>query len=145
MLLVSEYLVIDCKWAYNLLRRMLVTDGLISWCNTAFTLIVGHEGSNSTHWGLNKMTAIYLIASQGHFVIWEIYIFIKVSLKVVPEDLIDNKSALLLVMAWCNQVTGHYLKHWWQSSMKIHMLSPMCCFFWRLLLYTLVSDGDENI
>ena len=33
------------------------------------------------------------------------------------QDLIDGKSTLPQIMAWCNQATSHYLNQCWQSSM----------------------------
>ena len=35
----------------------------------------------------------------------------------MPEDLIDEKSTLIQVMAWCRQATSHYLKQCWPGSM----------------------------
>ena len=34
----------------------------------------------------------------------------------MPQDLIDNKSTLVHVMAWCRQTTSHYLDQCWPSS-----------------------------
>ena len=34
----------------------------------------------------------------------------------IPMGLIDNKSALDQVMAWCHQATSHYLEQCWPSS-----------------------------
>ena len=36
----------------------------------------------------------------------------------MPLDLIDDKSTLVQVMAWCHQATSHYLGHCWPSSMS---------------------------
>ena len=44
------------------------------------------------------------------------YILISILLNIVPVGLIDNKSALLQVMAWCHQAADHYLNQWWPSS-----------------------------
>ena len=41
------------------------------------------------------------------------------ALQWMPEDLTDDKSALVQVMAWCRQATSHYLSQCWLS-----LLSP---------------------
>ena len=41
---------------------------------------------------------------------------IKISLKFIPKCAIDNKSALVQVMAWHRQATSHYLNQCWPSS-----------------------------
>ena len=47
-------------------------------------------------------------------------IMIRISLKFVPMGSIDNKSALIQVMAWRHQATSHYLSQWWPSSYMQH-------------------------
>ena len=39
----------------------------------------------------------------------------------MPQDLTDDKSTLVQVMAWCRQATSHYLSQCWARSM-----SPNC-------------------
>ena len=36
----------------------------------------------------------------------------------MPQDLIDDKSALVQVLAWCHQATSHYLSQCWPRSMS---------------------------
>ena len=36
----------------------------------------------------------------------------------MPLDLIDDKSTLVQVMAWCHQATSHYLNQCWPRSMS---------------------------
>ena len=38
----------------------------------------------------------------------------------MPQDLTDDKSALVQVMAWCRQATSHYLSQCWISSLSPH-------------------------
>ena len=57
-------------------------------------------------------------------------IFIQISLKFVPKGPIDNKSALVQVMAWCQtgnkplpgpllaQFTSTYVRHWGEIVKK---------------------------
>ena len=40
------------------------------------------------------------------------------ALRWMPWDLIDDKSTLVHVMAWCRQETSHYLSQCWPSSMS---------------------------
>ena len=59
-----------------------------------------------THWGQNKMTAIFTtdifkcIATNA-----KMWISVKVSLNFAPQDPIDNNSVLAHVGSWCQ--TGH--------------------------------------
>ena len=36
----------------------------------------------------------------------------------MPQDLTDDKSTLVQVMAWCRQATSHYLNQCWPRSQK---------------------------
>ena len=36
----------------------------------------------------------------------------------MPQDLTDDKSTLVQVMAWCRQATSHYLNQCWPRSMS---------------------------
>ena len=36
----------------------------------------------------------------------------------IPQELTDNKSTLVQVMAWCHQATSHYLSQRWPRSMS---------------------------
>ena len=40
------------------------------------------------------------------------------TLKWIPADLIDDKSTLVKVMAWCRQAPSHYLSQCWLRSMS---------------------------
>ena len=37
---------------------------------------------------------------------------------VMPQDLTDDKSTLVQVMAWCRQATNHYLSQCWPTSLS---------------------------
>ena len=37
------------------------------------------------------------------------------ALRWMPQDLNDDKSTLVQVMAWCRQATSHYLSQYWLS------------------------------
>ena len=42
------------------------------------------------------------------------------ALRWMPQDLTDDKSTLVQVMAWCRQTTSHYLSQCWLSSLSPH-------------------------
>ena len=42
----------------------------------------------------------------------------KIALRRMPQDLTDDKSILVQVMAWCHQATSHYLSQCWPRSMS---------------------------
>ena len=54
-----------------------------------------------THWGLDKMAAMFQTTFWKAFA-WNenIWILIKISLKFVPIGLIDNKWELVQIVAW---------------------------------------------
>ena len=39
-------------------------------------------------------------------------------LRWMPQDLTDDESALIQVMAWCRQATSHYLSQCWPRSLS---------------------------
>ena len=40
------------------------------------------------------------------------------ALRWIPQDLTDDKSTLVQVMAWCHQATSHYLNQCWLSPLS---------------------------
>ena len=42
----------------------------------------------------------------------------EIVLRWMPQDLTDDKSTLVQVMAWCHQATTHYLNQCWTRSMS---------------------------
>ena len=40
------------------------------------------------------------------------------ALRWMPQELTDDKSTLVQVMAWCHQATSHYLSQCWPRSMS---------------------------
>ena len=40
------------------------------------------------------------------------------ALRWMPQNIIDDKSTLVQVMAWCRQATSHYLSQCWLRSMS---------------------------
>ena len=41
-----------------------------------------------------------------------------IALRWMPQDLTDDKSTLVQVIAWCRQATSHYLSQCWPRSMS---------------------------
>ena len=51
----------------------------------------------------------------------------------MPQDLTDDKSTLIQVMAWCRQATSHYLSQCWLSSLSPYGIArsqwvKRCCY-----------------
>ena len=58
------------------------------------------------------------------------------ALRWMPQDLTDDKSILVQVMAWCRQATSHYLSQCWPRSMSPHGITrSQWVNSFRLLLY----------
>ena len=66
-----------------------------------------------TYWGREKWPPFCSKLFQIFFLIENIWISIKISLKFVPKSPNHNIPALVQIMAWCRQVTSHYLKQRW--------------------------------
>ena len=43
-----------------------------------------------------------------------------IALSLIPQNTFDTKSTLVLVMAWCRQVTSHYLSQCWPRSVSLY-------------------------
>ena len=72
---------------------------------------------NLTHWPLGDLNMIWTN------VIFNLALLIGIFkssydnvLTWMPQDLTDDKSTLVQVMAWCRQATSHYLNHCWPRS-----------------------------
>ena len=47
----------------------------------------------------------------------------EIAIRWMPLNLTDDKSTLVLVMAWCCQATSHYLSQCWPRSLSSYMVS----------------------
>ena len=58
----------------------------------------------------------------------------EIALRWMPQDLTDDKSTLVQVMAWCHQAISHYLSQCWPRSMSPYGVSNFKVFvaIWRL-------------
>ena len=67
-----------------------------------------------THWPLGELNA------NGIFNLVLLIVIFRSShdnaLRWIPQDLTDDKSTLVQVMAWCRQAASHYLSQCWLSS-----------------------------
>ena len=52
----------------------------------------------------------------------------------MPEELADNKSTLVQVMAWCHQATSHYLSQCWPRSTSSYNFDNDISFQHTMLL-----------
>ena len=69
------------------------------------------------------------------------------ALRWMPQDLTDDKSALVQVMAWCHQATSHYLSQCWLSSLSPYGVARpqwvkawWCLWFASSLVHVMASD-----
>ena len=68
-----------------------------------------------THWLLGDFRELILkliLVNDGWTISCEIV------LTWTPQDLTDDRSTLVQVMAWCRQATSHYLSQWWPISLS---------------------------
>ena len=63
------------------------------------------DSSALTHWGRDKIVAM---CADDSFFLENRYILIRISLKSVPKNPINNIPALVQIMAWVVQMTSHY-------------------------------------
>ena len=71
------------------------------------------------HWPLGDMAVIdnrKLVILKHISEIDVVSISRKMSLRWIPQDLIDDYSTLVQVMAWCHQATSHYLSPCWPRT-----------------------------
>ena len=68
-----------------------------------------------THWSMWNLNQI-LDHSQANLMINGWGISCEISIRLLSLDLTDDKSTLVQVMAWCRQVTSHYLNQCWPRS-----------------------------
>ena len=54
----------------------------------------------------------------------------------MPQDLTDDKSTLIKVMAWCCQATSHYLSQCWLSSLSPYGVArPQWVSIWFVTIW----------
>ena len=83
-----------CKYMYLHLFRYL--NSLAPW----------RSGCDSKNGIFNLVSLIGIFRSYDNALRW------------MPQDLNDDKSTLVQVMAWCHQATSHYLSQCWLSSLS---------------------------
>ena len=72
------------------------------------------ENRLSTNWSLGNQDAILKSATFSHALLVVVSrLFYKNALRWIPLELTDNMSAVVQVMSWCHQASGHYL---WQCG-----------------------------
>ena len=81
-------------------------------------------------WDIVTLTHIYSLAprrferNSGEVILKLILVIdgLGISCEIVltwtPQDLTDDKSTLVQVMAWCRQATSHYLSQYWPCSLS---------------------------
>ena len=77
-------------------------------------------GAFLTHWLLGDLREIIF---KLILVIDVWGLFCEIVFPWTPQDLTDDKSTLVQVMAWCRQATSHYLSKCWPSSLSPYGIS----------------------
>ena len=67
------------------------------------------------------VTILWTTFSKKGFLNENFRFSIQVSLKYIPNGLIDYWPALVLIMAWCPMATSHYMNQWW-NCLPRHIL-----------------------
>ena len=76
-------------------------------CGCCFnSLAPGRSECDSKNVIFNLVLLIGILRSSHDNALWR-----------MPQDLTDNKSTLVQVMAWCRQTTSHYLSQCWLTSL----------------------------
>ena len=82
------------------------------------------EWHNLNTWSLN-LSAPGRSERDSKNVIFNLILLISIfrsshdnALRWMPQDLTDDKSTLVQVMAWCRRATSHYLSQCWRSSLS---------------------------
>ena len=70
-----------------------------------------------THWSLGDVTMIKKYCFQTHYSEQQLRDSMW-NYSWMPQNLTNQKSTLIQVMAWCRQATSHYLNQCWPSSMS---------------------------
>ena len=71
---------------------------------------------------------------------------INITLKWMSEDLIDGKSTLFQVMAWCRQATIHCLSRYWPRSLSLYCISrPRWLNAWTALELYVCTPGVISV
>ena len=86
--------------------------------NITLDIGVNSPWLNLTHWPLRDLREIFReVIFKLILVIDGWGISCEIVLTWTPQDLIDNKSTLVQVMAWCCQATSQYLSQCWHGSL----------------------------
>ena len=92
------------------------------WGACIFQIVFFHGMSiDLTHWPLgnsNEILDTYNVLFKLIFVNDGWGISYEIVLTWTPQNLSDDKSILVQVMAWCRQATSHYLSQCWLRSMS---------------------------
>ena len=98
---------------WTLLSGVLCTkQNILKSHSTKITFHTLRLGQHDCHFVVNIFKQIFLNENCC--------ILIKISLKFVDKGIINNRPALVQIMAWCQ--TAHYLNQWWPSWLKhIHV------------------------
>ena len=94
-------------------------------------------------WNCRAVIFKLILMIDGWGISWEIV------LTWMPQDLTDDKSTLVQVMAWCHQATSHYLNQCWPSALSPYGVTrPQWVKFiatCRSCVIYVREDNDSNV
>ena len=105
------------KMCINLICLKLYCTDMWLWYQHVFFTVHMYEMFNSLAPGKYEWNFRHVIFKQI-LVIDDWGISCEIALTWKPQDLTDDKSTLVQVMAWCRQATSHYLSQCWPSSLS---------------------------
>ena len=90
-------------------------------CMKADYTAINQASSTLTNWGRDKMAGVFSgDVFKCIFMNENIWISIKISLKLVPKGSINNIPALVQIMAWRRRGDNHFLNLWWLVYWRIY-------------------------
>ena len=127
----SKYWSLWC-WGWNVWGGLAQYNG---WC------YIGSNNVNSLapgrfQFNFRKVIFKLTLVNGGWGISYEI------ALRWMPQDLTDDKSTLVQVMAWCRQATSHYLSQCWPRSMSPYGVTRPGGTMWHYGTWVNVGSGN---
>ena len=116
------------KFASSQWEMALLCNDVSHWLGTGLDLIFDVSCSDLTTWEGTRLVVPVMAAKQHALLThWPLVLALLIgifrsshdnALRWMTQDLADDKSSLVQVMAWCHQATSHYLSQCWLSSLS---------------------------
>ena len=118
-------------WSYSICKNLRGWQECLDRLNVPMTMLLHIYGPNQFHgMNLSVLQRLNSLAPGGpkcdsKNLIFNLVLLTGIfrssyenALRWLPQDLTDDKSILVQVMAWCRQATSHYLSQCWLSSLS---------------------------